>query len=179
MVGFQTKLKHGAQVEVFRMIPGLENAQFARLGGIHRNTFINSPVLLDGQLRLKVDPRVRFAGQVTGVEGYVESAAMGLLAGRFAAFERLGRTIEPPPATTALGALLAHISGGHIGLAGGSFQPMNVNYGLFPEVRERVYRGPDGKRLKGADRSRARKRDISVRALADLDAWLLPQLALA
>jgi methylenetetrahydrofolate--tRNA-(uracil-5-)-methyltransferase len=179
MVGFQTKLKHGAQTDVFRMIPGLENAQFARLGGIHRNTFINSPVLLDGQLRLKADPRVRFAGQVTGVEGYVESAAMGLLAGRFTAAERLGRKIEPPPATTAMGALLAHISGGHIALAGGSFQPMNVNYGLFPEIEEQDWRGADGKRLKGADRGRARKRSMSARALADLDAWLKPQMAMA
>jgi methylenetetrahydrofolate--tRNA-(uracil-5-)-methyltransferase len=175
MVGFQTKLKHGAQTEVFRMIPGLENAQFARLGGIHRNTFINSPVLLDDQLRLRADPRVRFAGQVTGVEGYVESAAMGLLAGRFAAAERLGRGIEAPPATTALGALLAHISGGHIAASGGSFQPMNVNYGLFPEIAEREYCGADGRRLKGADRGRARKRDLSLRALADLDVWLKSQ----
>src|SRR5262249_40877974 len=134
IVGFQTKLKYGAQEQVFRMIPGLENAQFARLGGIHRNTFINSPVLLDTQLRLRSDPRVRFAGQLTGVEGYVESAAMGLLAGRFAAAERLGHPIEAPPATTALGALVNHITGGHIAEAvdrssARSFQPMNVNYG--------------------------------------------------
>jgi methylenetetrahydrofolate--tRNA-(uracil-5-)-methyltransferase len=177
MVGFQTKLKHGAQTDIFRMIPGLENAQFARLGGIHRNTFINSPVLLDGQLRLKADPRVRFAGQVTGVEGYVESAAMGLVAGRMAAAERLGRKVEAPPATTALGALVGHISGGHIALAGGSFQPMNVNYGLFPDIGEVDLRGPDGKRLKGADKGRARKREMSLRALHDIDGWLKAQRA--
>src|SRR3569833_2161893 len=114
MVGFQTKLKHGAQSDIFRTIPGLEKAVFARLGGLHRNTFLNSPALLDGTLRLKADPRLRFAGQVTGVEGYVESAAVGLLAGRFAAAERKGETIMPPPITTAHGALLAHIIGGHI-----------------------------------------------------------------
>ena len=125
MVGFQTKLKHGAQAEVFRMIPGLENAQFARLGGLHRNTFLNSPKLLDRQLRLKAMPRLRFAGQVTGVEGYVESAAMGLVTGRLAAAERLGSPIEAPPADTALGALVEHITGGH--LDGAKFQPMNVN----------------------------------------------------
>jgi folate-dependent tRNA-U54 methylase TrmFO/GidA len=114
MVGFQTKLKHGAQAEVFRMIPGLANAQFARLGGLHRNTFINSPRLLDRSLRMKVAPRLRFAGQMTGVEGYVESAATGLLAGRFAAAERLGKTLDAPPPTTALGALVDHVTGGHI-----------------------------------------------------------------
>jgi methylenetetrahydrofolate--tRNA-(uracil-5-)-methyltransferase len=177
IVGFQTKLKHGAQTEIFKTIPGLENAQFARLGGIHRNTFINSPVLLDEQLRLKADLRVRFAGQVTGVEGYVESAAMGLVAGRMAAAERLGRRIETPPATTALGALVEHITGGHIALTGGSFQPMNVNYGLFPAVEEQDWRGPDGKRLKGADRSRVRKREMSLRALKDIDGWLQGQTA--
>jgi methylenetetrahydrofolate--tRNA-(uracil-5-)-methyltransferase len=177
MVGFQTKLKHGAQTDIFRMIPGLENAQFARLGGIHRNTFINSPVLLDGQLRLKADPRVRFAGQVTGVEGYVESAAMGLVAGRMAAAERLGRKVEAPPPTTALGALVGHISGGHIALAGGSFQPMNVNYGLFPDIGEVDLRGPDGKRLKGAGKGRARKREMSLRALHDIDGWLKALMA--
>jgi len=137
MVGFQTKLKHGEQVRVFRMIPGLAGAEFARLGGLHRNTFLNSPKLLDAQLRLKVEPRLRFAGQITGVEGYVESAAMGLLAGRMAAAERLGRGLAPPPATTALGALVGHITGGHIladDEAGGeagkprSFQPMNIKH---------------------------------------------------
>jgi methylenetetrahydrofolate--tRNA-(uracil-5-)-methyltransferase len=134
IVGFQTKLKYGAQEEIFRMIPGLENARFARLGGIHRNTFLNSPKLLDATLRLKAEPRVRFAGQVTGVEGYVESAAMGMLAGRFAAAERLGRAIEPPPHTSAFGALLAHVTGGHITDGKSSFQPMNVNFGLFPPI---------------------------------------------
>jgi methylenetetrahydrofolate--tRNA-(uracil-5-)-methyltransferase len=182
MVGFQTKLKHGAQTDIFRMIPGLENAQFARLGGIHRNTFINSPVLLDGHLRLKADRRVRFAGQVIGVEGYVESAAMGLLAGRMAAAERLGRKIEAPPATTALGALVNHITGGHIAsqnaaAPGGTFQPMNVNYGLFPDIGELDLRGQDGKRLKGADKGRARKREMSLRALSDIDGWLKAQMA--
>src|SRR5664279_4392869 len=114
MVGFQTKLKHGAQIEVFRTIPGLEQANFARLGGLHRNTFLNSPKVLDGRLRLKADPRLRFAGQITGCEGYVESAAIGLIAGRMAAAERLGRTLETPPQTTAIGALLNHITGGHL-----------------------------------------------------------------
>src|SRR4029453_2230872 len=124
MVGFQTKLKHGAQAEVFRMIPGLEKAVFARLGGLDRNTFLNSPRLLDGALRLKADPRLRFAGQVTGVEGYVESAAVGLMAGGRAAPERLGRPLDPPPPTTALGALIGHITGGHLEAGKGSFQPM-------------------------------------------------------
>ena len=168
MVGFQTKLKHGAQTEVFRMIPGLENAQFARLGGLHRNTFLNSPRLLDSTLRLKVEPRLRFAGQITGVEGYVESAAMGLLAGRFAAAERLGRAVEPPPPTTALGALLAHVTGGHIG---GAFQPMNVNYGLLPPM-EAPRRAEDGRKLPPQERGRAKKRAMSLRALEHLDAWL-------
>ncbi len=182
MVGFQTKLKYGAQEQIFRMIPGLENAQFARLGGIHRNTFINSPALLDGQLRLKADPRVRFAGQVTGVEGYVESAAMGMVAGRMAAAERLGRRVEAPPATTALGALVNHITGGHVAgqienSSARSFQPMNVNYGLFPDIETGELKGPDGKRLKGADRGRAKKRLMSVRALQDIDAWLKGQMA--
>src|SRR6202789_620086 len=130
MVGFQTKLRHGEQTRIFRTIPGLENAQFARLGGLHRNTFINSPALLDEQLRMKADPRLRFAGQITGVEGYVESAAIGLIAGRLAAAERLGRSLGPPPPTTALGALLGHITGGHLEGGKGSFQPMNINYGL-------------------------------------------------
>jgi methylenetetrahydrofolate--tRNA-(uracil-5-)-methyltransferase len=162
IVGFQTKLKYGEQTRIFRMIPGLENAEFARLGGIHRNTFLNSPRLLDGVMRLKADPRLRFAGQITGVEGYVESAAMGLVAGRFAAAERLGGDIVPPPPTTALGALLAHITGG---AEAATFQPMNVNFGLFPPVAP-----PKGKRkIKGRDRKKA----MSDRALADLDEWLL------
>ena len=169
MVGFQTKLKHAAQAEVFRTIPGLQKAVFARLGGLHRNTFINSPRLLDGQLRLKAQPRLRFAGQVTGVEGYVESAAIGLIAGRLAAAERLGRPTQAPPPTTALGALVAHISGGH--LDGGSFQPMNINYGLLPPI-EAPRKAEDGRRLPPAERGRAKKRLMSQRALADLDGWL-------
>ncbi len=138
MVGFQTKLKYAEQVRIFRTIPGLENAEFARLGGLHRNTYLNSPTLLDGTLRLKSRPSLRFAGQITGCEGYVESASVGLMAGRFAAAEALGRSLAPPPATTAMGALLAHITGGHLAAEedGGkrSFQPMNVNFGLFPPV---------------------------------------------
>ena len=138
MVGFQTKLKHAEQVRIFRTIPGLANAEFARLGGLHRNTFLNSPKLLDETLRLKAEPRLRFAGQITGCEGYVESAAIGLLAGRFAAAERLGERPHLPPPTTAHGALLAHITGGHIetiDAGAGSFQPMNVNFGLVPAAR--------------------------------------------
>lgn len=173
IVGFQTKLKYGAQEEIFRMIPGLQNARFARLGGIHRNTFLNSPKLLDGTLRLRAEPRVRFAGQVTGVEGYVESAAMGMMAGRFAAAERLGRAVEPPPPTTAFGALIAHVTGGHIGDGKGSFQPMNVNFGLFPEIVAPTH-GADGKKLRGEDRSRAKKLALAERALGDLAAWLAP-----
>ncbi len=172
IVGFQTKLKHGSQTEVFRLIPGLERAEFARLGGIHRNTFLNSPKLLDGSLRLKARPSLRFAGQITGVEGYLESAAIGLLAGRFAADERLG----PPPQTTALGALVAHITGGHYSSgagAKGAFQPMNVNFGLFPEVGELNEDGDAG-RIKGKERGRARKRALTRRALADLQGWLQP-----
>jgi len=169
MVGFQTKLKHGVQADVFRMIPGLENAQFARLGGLHRNTFINSPRLLDNALRLKAQPRLRFAGQVTGVEGYVESAAIGLLAGRFAAAQALGQELAPPPPTTALGALIDHITGGH--LEGGAFQPMNINYGLLPPM-EPPKIDHEGKKLPLKERGRAKKRLMSVRALADLETWL-------
>ena len=168
MVGFQTKLKHGAQAEVFRMIPGLQNAQFARLGGLHRNTYLNSPKLLDRQLRLKPMPRLRFAGQVTGVEGYVESAATGLLAGRLAAAERLGRPLEAPPAETAIGALVEHITGGH--LAGAKFQPMNINYGLLPPL-EAPRVDADGKKIPPKDRGRAKKRLMSLRALDALKAW--------
>ena len=131
IVGFQTKMKYAAQVDVFKMIPGLQGAAFARLGGIHRNTFINSPTLLDSQMRLKSAPHIRFAGQITGVEGYVESAAMGLLAGRMAAAEILGRTLQPPPPDTAMGALITHITGG---ADAKTFQPMNVNFGLFPPI---------------------------------------------
>jgi len=178
IVGFQTKLKYGAQEEIFRMIPGLQNARFARLGGIHRNTFLNSPKLLDHTLRLRSEPRVRFAGQVTGVEGYVESAAMGMMAGLFAAAERLGRPIEAPPATTAFGALIAHVTGGHIVSGKGSFQPMNVNFGLFPEIAAPTH-GADGKKLKGEDRGRAKKLALAERALGDLDAWLKKSAASA
>ena len=171
LVGFQTKLKHGAQAEVFRMIPGLQQAQFARLGGLHRNTFLNSPRLLDARLKLKADPRLRFAGQITGVEGYVESAAVGLLAGRFAAAERLGLALETPPATTALGALIGHITGGHLDAGARSFQPMNINYGLLPPM-EAPRQDAEGKRIPGPERGRAKKRLMSLRALADLEAWL-------
>jgi methylenetetrahydrofolate--tRNA-(uracil-5-)-methyltransferase len=178
MVGFQTKLKHGEQVRIFRMVPGLEHAEFARLGGLHRNTFLNSPRLLDGALRLRAEPRLRFAGQITGCEGYVESAAIGLLAGRAAAAEALGRPWLPPPPTTAFGALLGHITGGHLaaetdGARGGprSFQPMNVNFGLFPPL-EAPARDAGGARPKGRERGAARKRALSARALRDLDVWL-------
>lgn len=166
MVGFQTKLKYGAQKDVFRKIPGLEEAEFARLGGIHRNTFINSPRLLDPELRLKSDPRIRFAGQITGVEGYVESAACGLMAGRFAAAQRLGQDWQRPPATTALGALLDHVT---INADQDSFQPMNINFGLMPDITsDPDFPPPKGKRkLKGADRKAA----YCQRALRDLDAW--------
>jgi len=180
MVGFQTKLKHGAQSEIFRTIPGLEKAVFARLGGLHRNTFINSPRLLNRSLQMKVEPRLRFAGQVTGVEGYVESAAVGLLAGRFAAAERLGRLLAPPPETTALGALVGHITGGHLEGGAGSFQPMNINYGLLPPL-EAPKHDAQGKRLPNKERGRAKKRAMGERALADLDRWLAdaPSLAAA
>jgi methylenetetrahydrofolate--tRNA-(uracil-5-)-methyltransferase len=171
MVGFQTKLKHAEQVRIFRMIPGLKEAEFARLGGLHRNTFINSPKLLDQSLRLKAMPRLRLAGQITGVEGYVESAAIGLLAGRFAAAERLGRPCTAPPATTALGALIGHITGGHLSAEDASFQPMNINYGLLPEIEPPAH-DADGKRLKPKERGRAKKRAMSLRALADIDRWL-------
>jgi len=168
MVGFQTKLKYGAQTDVFRMIPGLENAQFARLGGLHRNTFLNSPRLLDKQMRLKAIPRLRFAGQVTGVEGYVESAAMGLLTGRLAAAQALGRDMAPPPPETAMGALVEHITGGH--LEGSKFQPMNINYGLLPPL-EAPKVDEDGKRIHPKERGRAKKRLQSIRAMDALKAW--------
>ena len=159
MVGFQTKLKHGEQVRVFRTIPGLENAEFARLGGIHRNSFINSPRLLDHQLRLKSKPNIRFAGQITGCEGYVESAAVGILAARFAAAEMRGETLSPPPPETALGAILAHITGG---ADAETFQPMNVNFGLMPPIEGR---------WKRADRKKA----YTDRARQKLAEWLAPQ----
>jgi methylenetetrahydrofolate--tRNA-(uracil-5-)-methyltransferase len=162
MVGFQTKLKHGEQMRIFRTIPGLANAEFARLGGLHRNTFLNSPKLLDETLRLNAQPRLRFAGQITGCEGYVESAAIGLLAGRFAAAERHGERPSLPPPTIAHGALLGHITGGHVEtIVSGSrsFQPMNVNFGLFPPLGKRTARA-------------AQKPALSARALADLDTWI-------
>jgi methylenetetrahydrofolate--tRNA-(uracil-5-)-methyltransferase len=174
MVGFQTKLKYGAQSGIFRMIPGLQNAEFARLGGLHRNTYLNSPKLLDPTLRLKAQPRLRFAGQITGCEGYVESAAVGLMAGRFAAAERLGAPLRALPHTTAMGALINHITGGHIETIDEgprSFQPMNVNFGLFPPL-ERAPRSPDGKRLRGTDKTRAKKQALTDRARADLAEWL-------
>ncbi|MBX3567261.1 MAG: methylenetetrahydrofolate--tRNA-(uracil(54)-C(5))-methyltransferase (FADH(2)-oxidizing) TrmFO [Rhizobiaceae bacterium] len=173
MVGFQTKLKHGEQTRIFRTIPGLENAEFARLGGLHRNTYINSPTLLDATLRLRDRPGLRFAGQITGCEGYVESAAIGLLAGRFAAAELLGRPIAPPPPTTAFGALLGHITGGHIVSddepGKRSFQPMNVNFGLFPPIETPK---PEGKRLRGKEKTVAKKRAVAARALQDCRRWL-------
>ena len=178
MVGFQTKLKHGEQVRIFRTIPGLENADFARLGGLHRNTYINSPTLLDGSLQLKSRPGLRFAGQITGCEGYVESAAIGLLAGRFAAAERLGQQPDLPPVTTAFGALLGHITGGHISSddepGKRSFQPMNVNFGLFPPLEPGTKLRPDDfeGRFRGKDKSIAKKKALSARALADCRAWL-------
>jgi len=174
MVGFQTKLKYGEQTRIFRIIPGLEHAEFARLGGIHRNTYLNSPKLLDARLRLKVAPRLRFAGQITGCEGYVESAAVGLIAGRLAAAERLGQELSPPPATTAIGALINHITGGHIeSIDAGprSFQPMNVNFGLFPPIGEPRL-DETGKRLRGPERGLARKRALSARAEKDLAEWV-------
>src|SRR5262245_32950439 len=178
MVGFQTKLKHGEQARIFRTIPGLERAEFARLGGLHRNTFLNAPKLLDDALRLKVEPRLRFAGQITGCEGYVESAAIGLIAGRFAAAERLGRLLTPPPPTTAHGALLAHITGGHIETASGaapatarSYQPMNVNFGLFPPLAH-APKGEGGQRLRGSEKALEKKRALTRRALADLARWI-------
>ncbi|KTR08403.1 tRNA (uracil-5-)-methyltransferase [Aureimonas ureilytica] len=173
MVGFQTKLKYADQVRIFRSIPGLENAEFARLGGLHRNTYLNSPTLLDGTLRLKSLPRLRFAGQITGCEGYVESASIGLLAGRFAAAEARGEIVSPPPATSAMGALLGHITGGHLVTdeepGKRSFQPMNVNFGLFPPI---TIPREDGKRLRGKEKTIAKKMALSARALEHFAAWL-------
>ncbi len=159
MVGFQTKMKYGEQTRVLKMIPGLENADFARLGGLHRNTFINSPKLLNDRLQMKAMPRLRFAGQITGCEGYVESAAVGILAGRLAASERLGITLELPPATTAMGAILSHITGGADAT---TFQPMNVNFGLFPDIVTKA-------------KGREKKKAMSERALNDMAQWLAPQ----
>ncbi len=175
MVGFQTKLKHGEQLRIFRAIPGLERAEFARLGGLHRNTFLNSPRLLDPALRLVAMPRLRFAGQITGCEGYVESAAIGLLAGRCAAAERRGETPSLPPPNTAHGALLAHITGGHIERIDAgppSFQPMNINFGLFPPLAGAPSKALAGERQRGTAKNITRKRALTARALADLDAWI-------
>lgn len=155
MVGFQTKLKYGAQIELFRTIPGLENAEFARLGGLHRNTFINSPLVLDRQLRLKEAEHIRFAGQITGCEGYVESSAIGLLAGMMAAAEMAGDAWTPPPATTAFGALLSHITGD---AQADTFQPMNVNFGLFPPLHD--------------VKKKVRKEAYTSRAKSDFGVWL-------
>ena len=176
MVGFQTKLRHAEQARVFRMIPGLEDAQFARLGGLHRNTFLNSPRLLDHELRLKNAPYLRFAGQITGVEGYVESAACGLMAGRFAAAQYRGQTQSAPPPTTAHGALLTHITGGHLSVErrdGGakSFQPMNINFGLLPPM-EAPRHDAEGNRIKGKARTLAKKQLMAKRALVEFENWL-------
>jgi methylenetetrahydrofolate--tRNA-(uracil-5-)-methyltransferase len=174
MVGFQTKLKYAEQVRLFRTIPGLHHAEFARLGGLHRNTYLNSPALLNPLLRLKAMPRLRFAGQITGCEGYVESAAIGLIAGRLAGAEQRGQTLAPPPGTTAIGALINHITGGHlttIDEGPRSFQPMNINFGLFPPLDE-APRGDQGERLRGPAKALARKRALSQRALRDLAEWL-------
>ncbi|QUS40114.1 methylenetetrahydrofolate--tRNA-(uracil(54)-C(5))-methyltransferase (FADH(2)-oxidizing) TrmFO [Tardiphaga alba] len=185
IVGFQTKLKYGPQQNVLRMIPGLQNAEFARLGGLHRNTFLNSPKLLDEQLRLKAQPRLRFAGQMTGCEGYVESASVGLIAGLCAAAEAKGQSLTMPPATTALGSLLGHITGGHIETVDAgprSFQPMNINFGLFPPLASPPTKKPDGSRLRGNEKTVAKKQAMSARALADLDGWIattLPAVAAA
>jgi methylenetetrahydrofolate--tRNA-(uracil-5-)-methyltransferase len=174
IVGFQTKLKHGEQLRIFRTIPGLAKAEFARLGGLHRNTFINSPQLLDATLRLKAMPRLRFAGQITGCEGYVESAAIGLLAGRFAAAEQRGEAVLVPPPTTAHGALLGHITGGHIETIDAgprSFQPMNINFGLFPPLTRTPATDAAGNRLRGTAKTIAKKAALCARALRDLEAW--------
>jgi methylenetetrahydrofolate--tRNA-(uracil-5-)-methyltransferase len=177
MVGFQTKLKYAEQTRIFKMIPGLENAEFARLGGLHRNTYLNSPTLLDATLRLKTRPDIRFAGQITGCEGYVESAAIGLLAGRFAAAEALGQEPAPPPVTTAFGAILSHITSGHLVSddepGKRSFQPMNVNFGLFPPAEAPK---SEGRRLRGAEKAQARKRVMTARALSAARSWLEAQL---
>jgi methylenetetrahydrofolate--tRNA-(uracil-5-)-methyltransferase len=179
MVGFQTKLKYGPQQQIFRTIPGLQKAEFARLGGLHRNTFLNSPKLLDDQLRLRAQPRLRFAGQMTGCEGYVESASIGLIAGLYAAANARGASLAPPPPTSALGALLGHITGGHIETidAGSrSFQPMNINFGLFPPLASAPTKKPDGTRLRGNEKTIAKKQALSARALVDLDRWIADNL---
>src|SRR5438132_1121288 len=179
MVGFQTKLKYAPQQSTFRTIPGLEGAEFARLGGLHRNTFLNSPKLLDAQLRLRAQKRLRFAGQMTGCEGYVESASIGLIAGLYAAADACGQRLAPPPSTSALGSLLGHITGGHletIDAGARSFQPMNINFGLFPPLATAPTRKPDGTRLRGNQKTVAKKQALSARALADLDCWIAEHL---
>lgn len=182
IVGFQTKLKYGEQQRIFRTIPGLEKAEFARLGGLHRNTFLNSPKLLDSQLRLRAQPRLRFAGQMTGCEGYVESASVGLIAGLYAAADARGETLASPPGTTALGSLLGHITGGHIETiepGTRSFQPMNINFGLFPPLASAPTKKPDGTRLRGNEKTVAKKQAMSALALADLDRWIADHLRIA
>src|ERR1700759_5495651 len=179
MVGFQTKLKYGPQQQIFRTIPGLERAEFARFGGLHRNTFLNSPKLLDSQLRLRAQPRLRFAGQMTGCEGYVESASIGRIAGLYAAADARGQSLASPPVTTALGSLLGHITGGHIETIDAgprSFQPMNINFGLFPPLAHPPTRKPDGSRLRGNEKTIAKKQALSARALNDLDRWIADNL---
>ncbi len=171
MVGFQTKMKYGAQTEIFKTIPGLENAVFARLGGIHRNTFINSPKLLNGQLQMAARPNLRFAGQIMGVEGYVESAALGLITGRMAAAQAQGNTLNAPPLTTALGALVHHVTGGYMSGPKAKFQPMNINFGLFPPI-ELDYKDEDGKRIRGKNKTRFRKSKLAERALRDVMGWV-------
>ena len=172
MVGFQTKMKYGAQTEILRTIPGLEKAVFARLGGIHRNTFINSPKLLNKQLQLKSRPDLRFAGQIMGVEGYVESAALGLITGRMAAAQARGETIDMPALTTAFGALVEHVTGGFMSGPKAKFQPMNVNFGLFPPIEGEIkYPKVNGKRLRGKDKTRYRKSLLAKRALEDIKPW--------
>src|ERR1700745_2429843 len=179
IVGFQTKLKYGAQQHVFRTIPGLEKAEFARLGGLHRNTFLNSPKLLDAQLRLRAAPRLRFAGQMTGGEGYVRPASIGLTSGLYAVAESRGRLLPPPPPTTALGSLLGHITGGHIETIDNgprSFQPMNINFGLFPPLADPPTRNDEGSPLRGNEKTIAKRQAITPRALADLDRWIADSL---
>ena len=172
MVGFQTKIKYAEQADIFRKIPGLEHAVFARLGGIHRNTFINSPKLLNSQLQLKSRLDIRFAGQIMGVEGYVESAALGLIAGRMAAANACGEICPPPPNTTAMGSLVEHITGGFMSNNKNKFQPMNVNFGLFPPINDIKYKDENGKSLRGKDKTKFRKKLLSIRALKDIDQWL-------
>jgi len=172
MVGFQTKMKYGSQAEIIKTIPGLENAVFARLGGIHRNTFINSPKLLNKQLQLNSRPDLRFAGQIMGVEGYVESAALGLITGRMAAAQALGKTYSVPPKTTALGALVEHVTGGFMEGPKAKFQPMNVNFGLFPPIEGIVYKDEAGNRIKGKNKTRYRKRKMAERALIEVKNWI-------